>query len=199
MSASVIPEDLLDAIVDAAVRRWPGVRVERLAVAECLAARKPDDAPGDGFGWLGRLKTDDLVLACGCLAGDRAALAALERASGRIAEEVLARHAGSGLDPAELQQDLVRRLLVADGGPPRLEQYGGRGPLEGFLRVMALRTAMNAARTHRRLETLDSTAAGRLVDHDAGGGRARAHPPAVPSGLRGRPARRPRRPAAARS
>ena len=157
MSAGEGSEAAIQALLGAATRRWPRLHVEAAALATFLAARRPPGAADPG--WLAELKGEDLVLACAALHGDKAALAALDRMARRVAEEVMARHATSGLERTELAAEVMRRLVVADGAPPRLEQYGGRGSLEGFIRVMALRLALNAARGRRRLETLDSTVA----------------------------------------
>ncbi len=150
-------EAAIRVLVEAATRRWPRLQVDAGELLVFLAARRPAGAAEPH--WLTELKGEDLVLACACLRGHKAALAALDRMVRRIAEEVIARHVTSGLERTELAHEVMRRLLVADGGPPRLEQYGGRGSLEGFIRVMALRLALNAARGHRRHETLDSTVA----------------------------------------
>jgi RNA polymerase sigma-70 factor (ECF subfamily) len=86
---------------------------------------------------------DDLRLAAAVLAGEPAAVARFER-------EVLA-----GIDPAvarvdpaladEVRQELRVRLLVER----RLEQYAGRGPLLAWVRVAAMRTALNLRRARR--------------------------------------------------
>lgn len=154
------PDDRLDdrigELVEAASRRWPRVRVDPAALAAFVAARRP---AGADEGWLAELKGEELALACACLQGDAAAVTALDKMVRRIAEEVVARHGKGALDGKELRHEVLRRLLVADAGAPRLEQYLGRGSLEGFIRVMALRLAMNASRGQRKLETLDSTVA----------------------------------------
>lgn len=150
-----IPAGILGPVLEAARRRWAGLSVGEDIVAELLLARRPPDGGGDTFDWIAGLQTADLVLAGACLAGDKVAIAALEGLIARIAEEVLARHPGGGLDRPELRQRLLRQLMVADGGPTALQQYAGRGSLEGFIRVTAVRVALHEARAHGREVALD--------------------------------------------
>lgn len=94
----------------------------------------------------------DLLLAFACGAGDPRALAELDRL-------YLAPLAGPGgalarlrdrVAPEEVVQTLRARVLVRDGdAPPRILDYAGKGPLGGWLRVAAVRTALNLTRGHR--------------------------------------------------
>jgi len=88
----------------------------------------------------------DVELARAAGTGDPAALRRLEAL---IAEEAGA--AARRIDPARAFVDEVRqavriRLLVADGGRARIDDYAGRGPLRGWIRVAALRVALNLKR-----------------------------------------------------
>lgn len=109
--------------------------------------------PGDVFmrhlaerskGQPGDLRAVDLYLACACLAGDRAALAALDaRVIAKLDKAV------AGVDPSpdfvdELRQRVRERLLV--GSPPRLTEYAGQGSLLGWARTVAVRLALNLKR-----------------------------------------------------
>jgi RNA polymerase sigma-70 factor (ECF subfamily) len=93
-----------------------------------------------------RLHAGELRLAAACVRGDTAALAAFER---YLDEQ---RAPLAAVDPAasfadEVIQTLRHKLLVADsGGPGRLARYGGTGPLGGWLRVVALRQALELRR-----------------------------------------------------
>lgn len=91
----------------------------------------------------------DLFVAWAAARGDAAALRHLERL---LAPEVDA--AARRVDRATTFADDVRqavrvRLLVAEAGRVRLDDYGGRGPLRAWLAVAALRVALNLRRAAR--------------------------------------------------
>lgn len=99
-------------------------------------------------GAIDALAAPDLLLALACSRGDAAALSIFEA---RYLANVGAYVARLSLSPSvvdELTQVLRERLLV--GAPPRIAAYGGAGPLEGWLRAAALRTALNLKRSTRR-------------------------------------------------
>lgn len=94
------------------------------------------------------LHAADLYLACACLHG---VPRALQRFEERFLPEVAAfvAHIDSTETFAdELRQVLREHLLVgrADGGAPKIVEYTGRGPLGGWLRVVAVRQALNLRR-----------------------------------------------------
>jgi RNA polymerase sigma-70 factor (ECF subfamily) len=91
----------------------------------------------------------DLFVAWAAARGDAAALRHFERL---LAPEVDA--AARRIDRApvfadELRQAVRVRLLVAEAGRIRLDDYVGRGPLRGWLAVVALRVALNLRRAVR--------------------------------------------------
>ncbi len=103
-----------------------------------LDAHRPTDLAVDD-----QLRTwclDDVYLVCGCLARDPAAIAAIEREIIPIIDLVLASWQPSVVD--ETRQRL-RAMLVVDhqGKGPLLAQYGGRGALRRWVRVVAAREA----------------------------------------------------------
>lgn len=126
---------------------WPGIAVDPAAFAELIAEKLAADPAGDAAS----LSAADLYLACGCAAGDRAALAAFES---RYMSQLPAALARMRLDAAaldEVSQIVRERLLVArDGRPPRIRQMAGRGDLGALVRVAAVRTALNLLRGERR-------------------------------------------------
>jgi len=122
-------ESRLSALVgdDAELARAIGRRIDR------------DDDPDEA---LGRVRARDLALALACARGDQRALAALE--------ELLARVPGwirrTGAPAEEVAQELRERLLVAEGRPPRILDYSGKGELAAWLRIVALRAALRIRR-----------------------------------------------------
>lgn len=124
---------------------WPSVNLDAADFARDLAARAV--AAGTGERALDGLHAADLYLACACARGVAGAAAAFER---RFLSEVpgyLRR-----LRPAPALVDEVRavlgeRLFVGEGGAaPKIAGYSGAGPLSGWLRVAAVRTALNLTR-----------------------------------------------------
>jgi RNA polymerase sigma-70 factor, ECF subfamily len=119
--------------------------------ATYLEARKSrEGASEDAF------EVADLELCFFALRGDPTALKTLH-----------VQHFGSmdphlrrlGLDPGEVddvKQVLLRTLLVAsEDTPPRLEQYDGRGPLQAWLRVAAVREGLKVLRKKKREVPID--------------------------------------------
>src|SRR6185369_4971546 len=93
------------------------------------------------------LHVADLFLACACALGDARALALFED---RLMTQVPTHVARIDRSPAfadEVKAQLRDKLFVArDGAPPKIAHYSGRGPLGGWLRVTAIRTAQNLLR-----------------------------------------------------
>ena len=57
------------------------------------------------------------------------------------------------LDPSDrddVRQLVLEKLFVSHGRPPRIEMFTGRGELAGWSRAIAVRTALNYLRDHRR-------------------------------------------------
>jgi len=136
--------DPVDVVIAAARRAWPTIVVDAEDIRQSIAratAGEPDAVAA--------LYVEDLYLARGCAAGDSAALAAFEARYLIQVPAMLARHrAAERAD--EVAQVVRERLLVARGdGPPRIDEYTGRGPLASWLRVVALRVASNLLRGER--------------------------------------------------
>lgn len=132
---------------------WPRASVSE----EAFVAHVARHAGGDPGG-LATLRASDLYLACGCAQKDKGALAYLEeRFIAHVPEYVLRiRIDGDAVD--EVQQTLRERLVL--GG--KIGEYTGRGALGGWLRVAAVRTALNQLRGRRDL-SLDPEAGGELA------------------------------------
>lgn len=132
-------EHALDAALARARAARPAVAIDDASFVRYLAERVEDE---DVSAWLARARVDDLLLACGCLAGDGAALASFER---EFSAELLAAAGRVGLpeaDAADVVAEVHEKLLVGR----RLGDYGGRGPIGTWLRVVTTRAAVSAAR-----------------------------------------------------
>jgi RNA polymerase sigma-70 factor (ECF subfamily) len=142
---------------------WPTVDLVEDAFATHVTSKlAPGAAPED----VARLDAAGLYLACACARGNPSALAELDAHVLAKVPEFLTRIQGSSALPDEVRQILSERLLVGvDGEPPRIATYAGDGPLAAWVRVAAVRTALNV------LEKMDER-----VGHDS---RAVANAPAT--------------------
>lgn len=127
----------LEALHARARRERPDVDVDAAALGAHVDAAAGDARPD-------ALHAGDLAIAVGCLRGAADALAVFER---QLVPELAA--ALRTIDPSpaftdEVLQTLRDRLLV--GAAPKLAGYAGRGPLGGWLRVAALRLALELRR-----------------------------------------------------
>lgn len=118
--------------------QWPELPPLDAAFIRHLADVVPDPSAADD------LRIPDLYLAYRCCRGERKAIAHFERiAAGPIAMAV--RRVRSPIHgPDDLRQIVRDRLVV--GKNPALESYKGQGKLAAWVGVVAMRTALNAAR-----------------------------------------------------
>ena len=147
-----------------AAAAWPGVAIDVHRFARAVTERQG----GDDRRAIPALFTDDLYLACGCAAGDPAALAAFEHHCGPAIGRAIASTGASAADRADLGQIVRERLLVAPaGGVPRIATYSARGPLRAWVRVVATReTARLLPRVHRDAAASDDELEGVLAGGD---------------------------------
>lgn len=159
----------LRPLYEAGRAAWPDV----ICPPEAFARQA---SQGAGQGQEGTPSTDglrgaDLYLAAAALSGDRRALAEVEALVRVQAQGAGARlQPGSGLDE-EVVQHLLTRLLVPGEGRARLADYAGQGPLAAFLRVAAMRTALNlrggARSRERELDEATLAAVGEAPDPES--------------------------------
>lgn len=126
----------------AAEARYPGVQVAQPAFAQHLA-----QAAAKNGNELAGLAISDLFLAFACGHGNAAALAVFER---ELMSEVPAFVAKLSLNAdqlSELLQAIRERVLVGPPGAARILGYSGRGPLGGWLRMVAVRAAVDFRRS----------------------------------------------------
>jgi RNA polymerase sigma-70 factor (ECF subfamily) len=93
----------------------------------------------------------DLYLACACLHGDPAAAHALETTFLRGIGTYVARYGDGDAFVDEVRRELRERLLLGEGDhAPKIGEYAARGPLGAWIRVCAVRTALNLRRSLTR-------------------------------------------------
>jgi RNA polymerase sigma-70 factor (ECF subfamily) len=148
---------VLAAARERAAQSYPGVSLGAVAFARALGAHAGGANPVEA---LGALHTDDLFLTAACLAGDAAALEALERLVRRTVPPAVSRLRLDSAAVREVEQLVRQRLLVPHpGSPPKLAEYGGRGALKQWLRAVALRVALNQLEAQRPEASLDAEGA----------------------------------------
>ena len=145
----------LAAVIGRGERRWPGVKVDAAAFAAHVRAVLPPGAPLAAS--LEALHAEDLYLACGCAAADDKALQAFEA---EFLPQVADYVGQIDRDPVfvdEVRQRLRERLFVPaeHGGRPRICEYTGRGALGAWLRVVAVRVALNLRRRAKATVSAD--------------------------------------------
>jgi RNA polymerase sigma-70 factor, ECF subfamily len=155
-------EARLTALVEAARETWPAIPVDPASFVEHVARCIGSDP--DPLAALDRLRAADLWLAFACARGEPLALRALEDGHLVAAARALARFGDARGFVADALQDLRHRLLV--GSPPRIAAYAGQGSLAAWIRVAAVRVAINlrhreAARGEASWQGTDTLAAAR--------------------------------------
>jgi RNA polymerase sigma-70 factor, ECF subfamily len=140
----------LQHALDEAQSAWPTVDLSSEQFLAHLAARvRPDE---DIVALLRQLKVPDLYLACAAEHRRPEAVAAFEQAFIRRVGQFI-----RGIDRdttfvADVTQAIRIKLFVGNHGYGKLSRYSGRGPLESWVRAVAIRTAYDLRRTtdHKR-------------------------------------------------
>lgn len=139
---------------------YPAVEVPDAEWLAFVAARLPANvAAGDA---LAAVCLADLFVACAILRGDGAALHAFERVHLAGIDAAIA-HLDGGSALADDVRTAVRDRVLAHGGKSKLAEYQGRGDLRGWLRVVALREALQLLRARRREAPLPDDLATKLA------------------------------------
>jgi RNA polymerase sigma-70 factor (ECF subfamily) len=143
-------------------------------VARQLPPPSPKTSGTELLRWLGRLRVEELVLAWACARGSPWAIAEFERLHFHVVDAALAQLPDAAAQAEEIKQRLRQRLFVAQpDAAPRIGQYSGRGSLRSWLRVAAIRCALNLVQQQGRelalgdevLANLTSPGAGQEIDH----------------------------------
>ena len=151
------PHDDDDAHLEpAVVAAWhtvvaahPEIRVPAEVWFRYVGARLRDGTPGEE---LARRNLADLYLACGCDAGDLAALHSFEHT---VLPAVSRRLQCSADQRADVMQILRERMLVAGAGGCGIANYDGRAPLVIWLRVIASQIGLRQSDRARQSRARD--------------------------------------------
>jgi RNA polymerase sigma-70 factor (ECF subfamily) len=141
MTADTIDDATLARdLFDEGRRAWPGLDVRFEAFAAHLARGAGDVLPSAELG-------PDLYLACACATGVRGAVAAFDRAYLADLRAPLRRFRTSPSFVDEVRQEVRDKLFVARGGAaPKIAEYRGKGTLASWVRVVAVRAALDLRR-----------------------------------------------------
>lgn len=130
------------ATVRAVSSRWPRIAITPAQLAAHLARHGITEP---------HAHADDLYLAAACTLGDPAALAAFDAELGPIVRAAIRRLHNADDFVDEVAQAIRERVLVAaPGATPRIADYTGQGALRAWVRVVAMRIALNMLRDRKR-------------------------------------------------
>jgi RNA polymerase sigma-70 factor (ECF subfamily) len=145
------------ARIDARARSaWPSIHVDAVTFAAYIGVRA-NVAASDLMPALESMDTEGLYLACAC---NQRAPGAIETFVSSLEPEIQRALAQMGVRGSQ-QKDQVSRLFQvllfgeSDGKDAALGSYGGRGPLRGWARSIAVKMALTLRREDRRLVSLD--------------------------------------------
>ena len=129
------------ALADIATAAWPEIALPRERFFDHLQAHVRA-----GRVELSAVHADELYLACACAAGDPRAIAIFDELFRPEIEGLARRWRLPRAHGDDAVQILWQKLLVADGGPPRIAEYSGRGKLRNWVRMAASRLLVDLAR-----------------------------------------------------
>jgi RNA polymerase sigma-70 factor (ECF subfamily) len=138
-------DDALGPAAERAIGAWPELSDASDGFEDHI--RQAEIGPDDL-----ELHGSELYLSYACARGHAAAIRILERRYLAATAKVVARVNSAPDFVDEVHQALLERLLV--GPAPRIGQYAGTGSLTAWLRVSALRLALNQHKAHRNREEL---------------------------------------------
>jgi RNA polymerase sigma-70 factor (ECF subfamily) len=142
----VVGEPDLSTIFERCARAWPGVSLSLDVFRAQVAALVPEGTAIETA--LDSLHAEDLYLACACARKDARAITYFEDKYNPEVPSYVGQIDRSPTFLDEVRQDLRQKLFVpaTDGARPKICEYTGRGPLGAWLRVVAVRLALNMRR-----------------------------------------------------
>lgn len=145
---------VLDALVMRGRAAWPQLALAPHAFAGYVATRMPAaDVPS---AMLAKLHAEDLFLAAACASNVPGALAAFDAAYAGDVAAVWRTFRDPAVMLEDAQQIMREKLFV--GGPqggPKILAYRGEGELRSWVRVIAVRTLINAGQRKRETPAED--------------------------------------------
>jgi RNA polymerase sigma-70 factor, ECF subfamily len=135
----------IDAVIAAAVQRWPGIQLDRDRVSAALDERGLAASSSYAV---------DVALVTALASADPAALAGFDR---ELVPDIRGALVRFGRDEDFLAEALQRvrvKLLVGDP-TPRIAEYRGRGRLAAWIQIVAIREALMLQRAGRREQASD--------------------------------------------
>lgn len=146
---------------------WPGVDLPREAFAAHLSTLFP---PPSGEDDAADSHVADLYLACACGHGIPAAIRALEREHLQHVPRFIGKTSSDPVLADEVLQSVRSKLLLRDGGPPKILEYAGKGSLGAWIRVTAIRAAQTMLRRRGpRVEPAEPAALADVLEASADG------------------------------
>jgi len=142
------------AMLETAHEAWPGLKVEDERFVAYVAERVA--AEEDPLDAVSKRCIDDLYLACACAEDDPKAIGAFDGACLATLAGAVRRINPSPEFLDEVKQHTRVNLLVADGEKPkRITTYRGMGRLKSWVRVGAIRSALELRRKSRPQDARD--------------------------------------------
>lgn len=142
-------EAALERCVQLALEAFPDLAIDGETFISYVAARLPKTEAPDKT--LTKLALGDLYLACAIDAGEPRAIELFERKFIQRTPVYLTGFSTAAALVDEVRQRLREHLLVADkGAETKLADYAGAGSLDAWVRVTAVRIALNHLRSESR-------------------------------------------------
>jgi len=133
---------------------WPGLALDPTVFIAFVAERVPKGS--EPLSALASLHTNDLFLACACAERVAGAVARFEVHFASGIDAFTRRVRGSSSFTDDIKQILSDKLFVsADGQPPKIASYSGRGALASWVGVSAQRIALRLTQNQERMPSSD--------------------------------------------
>lgn len=161
--------ELLPTVLETATRAWPTFAMPATRFAQHLARHAANTDAANAY--LRSVHSADLYLALAAADGDAPAMRAFEHDYiARVGEYVVRTTVARDVVD-EVKQRLRTTFFLAEPGeddpsarPGKLLEYSGKGPLGGWIRVSAVRTALNCLRAAGDVRSADKETNGVALD-----------------------------------